>query len=742
MNSNFSVTYSPGHLHINPYELKVKADSDTVVYGTAPSYTSVISGYQYDDSAASVFTGSVNYSPASNSQINVGSHTITPSGLTLTNPTNYYLHYVNGALNVTPKTLTATAEDKSKIYGSTNPALTISYTGFAFSDGAGSITPPAISTTASTSSPVGTYPITLSGGSAANYTIARVNGTLTVNPAGLTATADNKSKTYGNANPALTISYSGFVNGDGAGNITQPAITTTASASSPVGTYPISLSGGSAANYTISNVNGTLTVNPATLTATADNKSRNYGFANPALTISYSGFKLSDDTSVISPAIGISTTAITSSPAGNYPISLSGGVASNYNIVRVPGTLTVNAVSGCAINSPSSLPLCGSAGNILSATGPAGYVYSWGVSGTGWLITSGSSTLSVTYTAGGTGTTGVFTLTVSAPVTNFVVSTCSLSVSTSCGAEYCTYSQFFWGNLTAMSCDGTLSSNMLPGLLNTQLVNGDGNREIIIGTGDGSCMQSKLPSGSSSGQLPNGIVNCTNATGSGYLNSGKFRSYLLGSEIALALGVRGSAGLGSLHITGPYLTTYGASSCVNGSAVAGTRHVYAIPQSVVTYLGANNTIANLITLANQALGGTYNAGGNNSPSYDDLANACASITAAFDSCRILVGFSSSSAGSRVENTDVSTGIHTNLNIYPNPSSGNTTVSFIAAQGSHASIDVYSISGALVSNAYDDNVAEDGLYSVELNGSLFAKGIYFVRLTVDENVSIGKLVIIK
>jgi hypothetical protein len=181
---------------------------------------------------------------------------------------------------------------------------------------------------------------------------------------------------------------------------------------------------------------------------------------------------------------------------------------------------------------------------------------------------------------------------------------------------------------------------------------------------------------------------------------------------------------------------------VNGSAVAGTRHVYAIPQSVVTYLGANNTIANLITLANQALGGTYNAGGNNSPSYDDLANACASITAAFDSCRILVGFSSSSAGSRVENTDVSTGIHTNLNIYPNPSSGNTTVSFIAAQGSHASIDVYSISGALVSNAYDDNVAEDGLYSVELNGSLFAKGIYFVRLTVDENVSIGKLVIIK
>ena len=61
---------------------------------------------------------------------------------------------------------------------------------------------------------MGTYPITASGAASPNYTISYVGGTLTVTPAALTITADNKSKVYGAALPALTASYSGFVNGD------------------------------------------------------------------------------------------------------------------------------------------------------------------------------------------------------------------------------------------------------------------------------------------------------------------------------------------------------------------------------------------------------------------------------------------------------------------------------------------------------------------------------------------------
>ena len=70
----------------------------------------------------------------------------------------------------------------------------------------------------------------------ANYTISYVAGTLTVNPAGLTITANNQSKAYGAALPGLTVGYSGFVNGDTAGSLTTPpAVTTTGTASSPAG---------------------------------------------------------------------------------------------------------------------------------------------------------------------------------------------------------------------------------------------------------------------------------------------------------------------------------------------------------------------------------------------------------------------------------------------------------------------------------------------------------------------------
>ncbi len=85
--------------------------------------------------------------------------------------------------------------------------------------------------------------------------------TLTVAKAALTITADNKTKQQGEANPELTVTYSGFVyNEDASALTTQPTITTTATTDSPAGTYPITVSGAAAANYNITYVNGTLTV--------------------------------------------------------------------------------------------------------------------------------------------------------------------------------------------------------------------------------------------------------------------------------------------------------------------------------------------------------------------------------------------------------------------------------------------------------------------------------------------------
>ncbi len=92
-------------------------------------------------------------------------------------------------------------------------------------------------------------------------------GTLAVNKVNLTVTANNASRVYGAANPAFIPTYSGFVNGDTSAVLTgSPSLTTTATAASPVGSYTITAAAGtlSAANYSFTFVNGTLTVTKAT----------------------------------------------------------------------------------------------------------------------------------------------------------------------------------------------------------------------------------------------------------------------------------------------------------------------------------------------------------------------------------------------------------------------------------------------------------------------------------------------
>ena len=112
-------------------------------------------------------------------------------------------------------------------------------------------------------------------------------GTSPSPPRRLTITANNQTKAYGAALPALTASYTGFVNGDTAASLTtQPTLTTTATASSHVAgnPYTITASGAVDSDYTISYVAGTLTVTPVALTITANNQTKVYGAAVPTLT--------------------------------------------------------------------------------------------------------------------------------------------------------------------------------------------------------------------------------------------------------------------------------------------------------------------------------------------------------------------------------------------------------------------------------------------------------------------------
>jgi hypothetical protein len=122
---------------------------------------------------------------------------------------------------------------------------------------------PTLSATATAASSVvgGPYTITASGAVDPNYSIAYLDGSLTVIPVALTITADDQTKVYGAAAPMLTASYSGLVNGDNAASLTtQPILSTTATATSPVGPYVITVGGAADPNYTITYTNGLLTV--------------------------------------------------------------------------------------------------------------------------------------------------------------------------------------------------------------------------------------------------------------------------------------------------------------------------------------------------------------------------------------------------------------------------------------------------------------------------------------------------
>ncbi len=173
-----------------------------------------------------------------------------------------------------------TADNKMRAYGAANPPLTAMFTGFVLGETlatSGITGSPLLTTTVTATTPVGTYPITVGVGTlaSANYAFTTfTNGTLTITAVQLTVTAENKTRVFGAANPALTFTVTGFVNGEGLGALTgSPTITTTAVATSGPGGYPINITIGTLANgnYTFTFVNGTLMVTQAATTTTITN---------------------------------------------------------------------------------------------------------------------------------------------------------------------------------------------------------------------------------------------------------------------------------------------------------------------------------------------------------------------------------------------------------------------------------------------------------------------------------------
>jgi len=111
---------------------------------------------------------------------------ITGAGTSLVTASKAANSAVNASqlLTVKPKALIIKAKDQNRVYGETNPQLTLEYTGFVKGENEGVlITKANVSTTATLLSAPGTYPIEASGAAATNYTISYQPGLMLINKA-------------------------------------------------------------------------------------------------------------------------------------------------------------------------------------------------------------------------------------------------------------------------------------------------------------------------------------------------------------------------------------------------------------------------------------------------------------------------------------------------------------------------------------------------------------------------------
>jgi gliding motility-associated-like protein len=194
---------------------------------------------------------------------------------------------------------------------------------------------------------VGTAILTITG--IGNYTSTK-DENFNILPKELTIQANNAFKIYGDANPSLSFSYRGLVAGDT--EIDQvPTISTATSTTSGVGTYPITLTGGSDPNYSLTLVEGVLEVSLAPLSLAVNNASKIYGQADPVFTYSLQGLKGSDTEAVLAGAF----TRETGQDPGTYRInqgSLSAGA--NYNLTVTGASLQILKAK---VSSIAQLPL-------------------------------------------------------------------------------------------------------------------------------------------------------------------------------------------------------------------------------------------------------------------------------------------------------------------------------------------------------------------------------------------------
>jgi Bacterial Ig-like domain (group 3)/MBG domain (YGX type) len=244
-----------------------------------------------------------------------------------------------------------------------------------------------------------------------DYNAATATQSFQVTPAQLTVKASNATRTFGTANPAFSGTITGAVGSDSF----SESFTTTATASSNVGGYPIvpAVTGAQLANYTVSIVNGTLTVTGVATTATLTApSSSNYGASvtltatvtsaagTPGGTVTFLTGSTPIGTGTLSGG-GVATLSTAALPAGTDAVTASYAASGNFAASASPATtIAVKGVSQTITFPAIASRVYGSAPFAVTATSSLGSSYPVTIS-----VVSGPATISGgTVTVTGVGT--------------------------------------------------------------------------------------------------------------------------------------------------------------------------------------------------------------------------------------------------------------------------------------------------------------------------------------------------
>ena len=292
--------------------------------------------------------GSFVYTPAAGTVLNAGTGQTLHTDFTPTDRTKYNSASMDVTINVIPKSASVTPATAGKTYGETDPALTGTLTGFLPADGVTAVYSRTAGETV-VGSPYTISAVLSPAGVLTNYDITYNTANFVIDKRAVTVTADAKSKTYGEADPALTyqITSGSLAFSDSfTGALTRVA-------GEDFGIYAIRQ--GDLAlndNYVLSYVGADLAIGKKAASVTPAATGKTYGEADPALTGTLTGFLPADGvTAVYSRTAGETvvgspyTISAVLSPAGvltNYDITYN---TANFAIDKRAVTITADAKS-------------------------------------------------------------------------------------------------------------------------------------------------------------------------------------------------------------------------------------------------------------------------------------------------------------------------------------------------------------------------------------------------------------